>query len=109
MDGTLLLLLGEGSGAHNGESSMRTRTTLAAIFVATVGLLAPVTAFTAPANADTVSASVASHVCTKTSSGRCIRGGQFCPQSKYGRSGWDAYGRRYVCKGDRSHPHWMKP
>ncbi|HEY0643197.1 MAG TPA: hypothetical protein VGD39_07250, partial [Nocardioides sp.] len=47
--------------------------------------------------------------CTKTSSGSCIRGGQFCPQSSYGRSGYDAYGRRYVCKGDRNHPHWMKP
>ncbi|MFC6044511.1 hypothetical protein ACFP8W_11775 [Nocardioides hankookensis] len=47
--------------------------------------------------------------CTHTSSGSCIRGGQFCPQSKYGRSGWDAQGRRYVCKGSRSHPHWMRP
>ncbi|GAA1515232.1 hypothetical protein GCM10009788_19510 [Nocardioides humi] len=27
----------------------------------------------------------------------------------YGRSGWDAKGRRYVCKGNRSHPHWMRP
>ena len=47
--------------------------------------------------------------CTKTSSGTCIRGGQFCPQASFGRSGWDAAGRRYVCKGDRSHPHWMRP
>lgn len=46
--------------------------------------------------------------CTTTSSGKCIRGGQFCPKSKYGKSGYDAKGRRYVCKGDRSHPHWMK-
>jgi hypothetical protein len=49
------------------------------------------------------------HACTRTSSGKCIRGGQFCPRSKYRKSGWDAKGRRYVCKGDRSHPHWMKP
>jgi hypothetical protein len=46
--------------------------------------------------------------CTKTSSGSCIRGGQFCPQSSYGKAGYDAVGRRYVCKGDRVHPHWMK-
>jgi hypothetical protein len=49
------------------------------------------------------------HACTHTSSGSCIRGGQFCPQSKYRTSGWDAKGRRYVCKGSRTHPHWMKP
>jgi hypothetical protein len=49
------------------------------------------------------------HSCTRTSSGSCIRGGQFCPQSKYKKSGWDAKGRRYVCKGSHTHPHWMKP
>lgn len=49
------------------------------------------------------------HKCTKTSSGHCIAGGQFCPQASYGKSGWDAKGRRYVCKGSHSHPHWMKP
>ncbi|GAA4709586.1 hypothetical protein GCM10023349_30610 [Nocardioides conyzicola] len=47
--------------------------------------------------------------CTHTSSGSCIRGGQFCPRASYGHSGWDAHGRRYVCKGNRSHPHWMRP
>lgn len=49
------------------------------------------------------------HACTRTSSGTCIRGGEFCPQAKYGHSGWDARGRRYVCKGDHTHPHWMRP
>ncbi|MDH2413468.1 hypothetical protein [Nocardioides sp. CER19] len=49
------------------------------------------------------------HACTRTSSGSCIRGGQLCPKSKYHKSGWDAKGRRYVCKGSRTHPHWMKP
>lgn len=49
------------------------------------------------------------HACTRTASGTCIQGGQFCPQKKYGQSGWDANGRRYVCKGDRTHPHWYKP
>lgn len=52
------------------------------------------------------SASAAS--CTKTSSGTCIKGGQFCPKSKYKQTGIDAKGRKYVCKGDKNHPHWMK-
>jgi hypothetical protein len=48
------------------------------------------------------------HACTRTSKGTCIKGGQFCPQAKYGKNGWDASGRRYVCKGDHTHPHWLK-
>jgi hypothetical protein len=51
----------------------------------------------------------ASHPCTTTASGNCISGGQFCPQAKYGQDGWDGNGRRYVCTGDRTHPHWMTP
>jgi hypothetical protein len=47
--------------------------------------------------------------CTQTSSGSCIRGGEFCPQSKYNQSGYDANGTRYVCKGDHTHPHWEVP
>lgn len=83
------------------------------ILVATFGLLfaglvvSPATADSTPSG---LAASSMGHACTRTSSGTsCIRGGQFCPQSKYGRSGWDAYGRRYVCKGNRTHPHWMRP
>jgi hypothetical protein len=49
------------------------------------------------------------HACTRTSSGSCIQGGEFCPQSKYGQSGWDNRGHRYVCKGDHTHPHWKTP
>lgn len=49
------------------------------------------------------------HGCTRTSSGKCIKGGEFCPKADYGHSGWDAKGRRYVCKGSHSHPHWEKP
>jgi predicted secreted protein len=49
------------------------------------------------------------HACTRTSSGTCIQGGEFCPQAKYGQSGWDAQGRRYVCKGSTVHPHWEIP
>ena len=46
------------------------------------------------------------HACTRTSSGSCISGGQFCPQASYGQAGYDAHGNRYVCSGSRSHPHW---
>jgi hypothetical protein len=49
------------------------------------------------------------HKCTRTSSGTCIRGGEFCPRADYGHNGWDAKGRRYVCKGNHTHPHWEKP
>jgi len=71
--------------------------------------------FTTPAavaaSGDVISSAhvAARHTCTHTSSGSCIRGGEFCPQSKYRQSGWDARGRRYVCKGDHTHPHWMLP
>ena len=50
-----------------------------------------------------------SHACTHTSSGSCIRGGEFCPQASYGMTGWDASNRHYVCKGDYTHPHWELP
>jgi hypothetical protein len=49
------------------------------------------------------------HACTRTSSGSCIRGGEFCPQASYGDSGWDANGHRWVCKGNHSRPHWERP
>ena len=47
--------------------------------------------------------------CTKTSTGKCIKGGEFCKRAQYNQSGVDATGRRYVCKGDQTHPHWEKP
>jgi hypothetical protein len=81
---------------------MRIRLLLAALATMAVALVG--TPVAAHAQAD-----LGSRTCTHTSSGSCIRGGQFCPRSKYGKSGWDAHGRRYVCKGNRSHPHWMKP
>jgi hypothetical protein len=46
------------------------------------------------------------HTCTTTSSGSCIQGGEFCPQADYGLAGYDADGRRYICTGDNTHPHW---
>jgi hypothetical protein len=62
-----------------------------------------------PKPARTTAPQPAHHVCTKTSGGNCIQGGEFCPQASYGMSGWDGSGRRYVCKGDHTHPHWMTP
>lgn len=50
----------------------------------------------------------ASQGCTTTSSGSCIKGGEFCKQSFYGQTGTDAEGRRYTCTGDHTHPHWEK-
>lgn len=65
---------------------------------------------TAPAIAQAAHSSVgAHHACTRTSSGSCIRGGEFCKQSQYGQRGYDAKGRVYVCKGSHTHPHWEIP
>lgn len=80
------------------------RTALAVVLTAAVSFTAPIAA----ANASPTHGTVASHACTRTSSGTCIRGGQFCPQAKYGKHGWDAQGRRYTCKGSHTHPHWEK-
>jgi hypothetical protein len=83
---------------------MTLRTFIAALAIALAGLVSvPTAAGAAPASPST------HHACTHTSSGSCIRGGQFCPQASYGHSGWDSHGRRYVCKGDHTHPHWMIP
>ncbi|WP_300678963.1 hypothetical protein [Nocardioides sp.] len=82
---------------------------LTALVFASALLVAPVA--TAPTNAATTTHAAvvtAKHSCTRTSSGSCIRGGQFCPRASYGKSGYDAKGRRYKCKGSRTHPHWMK-
>ena len=86
---------------------MTIRTFIATLAIALAGLVSVPAHAAAPA-AD-AAAQVATHPCTRTSSGSCIRGGQFCPQAMYGHSGWDAQGRRYVCKGNRTHPHWMRP
>lgn len=48
----------------------------------------------------------ATHACTQTSTGSCIRGGEFCSQSMYGHTGYDANGRSWICTGDHTHPHW---
>jgi hypothetical protein len=46
------------------------------------------------------------HACTKTSTGKCIRAGEFCAKADYGQSGYDGDGHRLTCTGSRSHPHW---
>lgn len=89
---------------------MKIRTLLATFALVSTGLVAAPSIAHATTTAATPDATTqVARPCTRTSSGTCIRGGQFCPQSKYGRSGWDARGRRYVCKGNRTHPHWMLP
>lgn len=87
---------------------MTIKTFLATLAIALAGLVATPAHAAAPVAG--VSHQLATHhPCTRTSSGSCIRGGEFCPQASYGHSGWDARGRRYVCKGDHTHPHWMLP
>jgi hypothetical protein len=76
---------------------------LAALVLAGSG----VTAVAVPAGASP--AHVAAHACTRTASHKCIKGGEFCPRASYKKSGWDAKGRHYVCKGSKTHPHWQKP
>jgi hypothetical protein len=88
---------------------MKLATLAAAVLISGVSLAGAGTATAAPTAAAHSVVSLDRHACTRTSTGHCIRGGEFCPRSKYGRSGWDARGRRYVCKGNRAHPHWMLP
>ena len=87
------------------------RTTLVAITLMLAGLVAPAATASSSHSLSTGNAITVAkkHACTKTSSGKCIKGGQFCPKAKKGKSGWDANGRRYVCKGAGSHPHWRVP
>ena len=87
---------------------MRIRTFAATLAIALAGLVSAPAHATAPAS-DLSLQLTHHHPCTRTSSGTCIRGGEFCPQASYGHSGWDAHGRRYVCKGNHTHPHWMLP
>lgn len=61
----------------------------------------------APVKHTSHAAPPASHACTRTSTGSCIAGGQFCKQSMYGQIGYDASGNSWKCTGDRTHPHWM--
>jgi hypothetical protein len=73
-------------------------------FVAMTVLGMPTSALAHPATV-----AVVAHHCTRTTSGTCIQGGEFRKQSEYGQKGYDANGRKYICKGSRVHPHWEKP
>lgn len=88
---------------------MRSRSFIIGLLFVGASLVGPGVATSYAADAHHTSADHVSRACTKTSSGKCIRGGQFCPKAKYNKSGYDVKGRRYVCKGNRTHPHWMKP
>jgi hypothetical protein len=79
---------------------------LGVLFVGAVGLGGLGTSADAAANIPTL---VSHHACTRTSSERCSQGGEFCKQSEYGRLGWDANGRRYICRRNHVHPHWERP
>lgn len=89
-----------------GRPTSNVRMMLGALALTTAAVLSPASIAT-PVHAATVSAHH-HHKCTRTSSGSCIRGGEYCPQADYGHHGWDAKGRRYTCKGDHTHPHWEK-
>ena len=90
---------------------MKARRLAAGLVLALVGIGSPALVAAGPAHAAVghVGVVASSHACTKTSSGTCIRGGQFCPQASFGHAGYDAQGRKYICKGDHTHPHWMLP
>jgi hypothetical protein len=53
----------------------------------------------------TVTAPVQTPPCTRTDSGTCIQGGEFCRDSDEGTYGYDANGRRYYC----TNGHWEGP
>lgn len=93
----------------NGASRAAQRTTaprlLAAVAAAVLALAMPTAASAHVARPSVV----AHHKCTRTSTHKCIRGGEFCPAKDYGKSGWSATGKRYVCKGSHTHPHWELP
>lgn len=68
--------------------------------VVTVSVTAPVK-HTAPTHTASTG-----HTCTRTSTGSCIQGGEFCQQAMYGQVGYDGSGRSWRCTGDHTHPHW---
>ncbi|MCW2785546.1 MAG: hypothetical protein JWP74_2063 [Marmoricola sp.] len=88
---------------------MKFKSLIVSLFVIGVGLVGPGAAASFADGAHQAAPAHSMRACTKTSSGKCIRGGEFCPKAKYNKNGYDSKGRRYVCKGSRSHPHWEKP
>jgi Protein of unknown function (DUF1524) len=56
-------------------------------------------------SASTPPSSGSGHSCTRTSTGKCIKSGEFCPTADRGKTGYDADGRRLICTGS-GEPHW---
>jgi len=72
----------------------RMKATLLTLVVA-ASLATPGVAVATPQSDAAATVSVS---CTKTSTGKCIRRGQFCPRAKYNRYGWLSSGARVKCK-----------
>lgn len=87
-----------GAAISHTVRDMKLRNSIAALVLTTSALTGAGIAVTA----ETASAAT----CTKTSTGKCIKAGQFCPQAKFKKSGIDAKGRKLLCKGDKIHPRW---
>lgn len=45
--------------------------------------------------------------CTKSSSGKCIKRGQFCAKAAKGKVGYDVSGRKIRCKPNGSRYRWL--
>ena len=92
---------------------MHFRSILAACALIVAGLLIPSTATAAPVGIRGFRSQpiAAKHACTKTSSGKCIKGGQFCPKAKRGKFGWDAQGKKWKCKktSESKSSNWKTP
>jgi hypothetical protein len=70
-----------------------------------VALVVAVTLGTGVTNS---SPALAKQPCTKTAFGECIKGGDRCAKARYGMRGLDAAGKRWICKGSRTNPYWMR-
>lgn len=75
---------------------------LAAAALAFTGFAVPVVVSETAAAAPVIAMH---HACTRTSTGHCIRGGEFCPHASAGKYGWDGKGRKYICRDG----HWEIP
>ena len=84
---------------------MKFKTVIVAGLLTFAGLGAPVALVAGQSSAAPI-VQAAGHSCTKTSSGTCIKAGQFCPQASYGHIGYTASGAQVKCRGNHTHPHW---
>ena len=82
-----------------------TQSTSAAPASATPSATATATTSSASPSA-TPTATTSSSGCTKTDSGKCIEGGQICPDNKVGQTGTDAQGSTHKCEADGDENRW---